>query len=215
MVQRSVNVKPKRSYDARRRQEQARRNRAKILDCGERLFLRDGYGATTIASIAHAADVSPDTIYKVFGGKPGLVRALRDRALQGDGPVPAERRSDQVQARESDPREIIRAWGQFTAEVAPRVAPILLLVRDAASTDMQARALRDEVDKARLRRMTQNARRLQRAGYLRPGITLARASDVLWTYSSPELYELLVLNRGWSAKRFGRFVADAMADALL
>jgi AcrR family transcriptional regulator len=215
MVQRLVNVKPKRSYDARRRQEQARRNRAEILDCGERLFLRDGYAATTIASIAHAADVSPDTIYKAYGGKPGLVRALRDRALEGEGPVPAERRSDQVQARESDPREIIRAWGRFTAEVAPRVAPILLLVRDAASTDTQARALRDEVEKARLSRMTQNARRLQRAGHLRPGITLARASDVLWTYSSPELYELLVLNRGWSAKRFGRFVADAMTDALL
>ena len=38
---------------------------------------------------------------------------------------------------------------------------------------------------------------------------------MLWTYSAPELYELLVLRRGWSRKRFGRFVADAMADALL
>ena len=63
--------------------------------------------------------------------------------------------------------------------------------------------------------MTDNARRLRDAGHLRAGITLAQAADVLWTYSAPELYELLVLRRGWSPKRYGRFVADAMIDALL
>jgi hypothetical protein len=63
--------------------------------------------------------------------------------------------------------------------------------------------------------MTQNARRLRDAGHLRSELTLAQATDVLWTYSSPELYELLVLRRGWSPKRYGQFVADAMIDALL
>ena len=49
---------------------------------------------------------------------------------------------------------------------------------------------------------------------LRPGITLAHAADVLWTYSSPELYELLVIRRGWSPKTYGLFVAEAMIKAL-
>ena len=71
------------------------------------------------------------------------------------------------------------------------------------------------MDRDRGRRMTENARRLQRAGHLRPGISIARAADVLWTYSAPELYELLVLRRGWPLRRYGRFVADAMIDALL
>jgi hypothetical protein len=39
--------------------------------------------------------------------------------------------------------------------------------------------------------------------------------DILWTYSSPELYELLVLRRGWTAERYGRFAAQAMTAALL
>ncbi len=63
--------------------------------------------------------------------------------------------------------------------------------------------------------MTLNARGLSHAGHLRPGITAAQAADILWTYSSPELYELLVLRRGWTAERYGRFAAHAMTAALL
>jgi AcrR family transcriptional regulator len=210
-----ADVKPTRSYDSSGRREQARRTRQRILDSAERQLLRDGYAATTIAAIASDAAVSPDLVYKSFGGKPGLVRAIRDRALAGDAPRPAEERSDEIQAREPDPRAIIRAWGGFVAELAPRGAPILLLIRDAAVVDPDVRQLRDELDADRLRRMTDNARRLRNAGHLRDDVTLAVATDVLWTYSSPELYELLVLRRGWSPTRYGRFVAEAMIAALL
>ena len=215
MNPRARTVKQKRSYDASRRQEQARQNRNKIIDAAERRFLRDGYGTTTIAAIADDAGVHADTVYKAFGGKPGLVRAIRTRALQGEGPVPAEQRSDDLQAREPDGRRIIEGWGALTLEVAPRVAPVLLLIRAAAAGDPEVMALLEEMDADRLRRMTANARRLRDAGHLRPGVTVARAADVLWTYSAPELYELLVLRRGWAPARFGRFIADAMIDALL
>ena len=208
-------VKRQRSYDASRRREQARQNRTRIAETAERLFLRDGYPATTVQAIAAAAGVSADTIYKSFGGKAGLIRAIRDRVLEGEGLVPAERRSDDIQERESDPRAIMRAWGGLVAELAPRGSPIFLLIRDAAASDAEVRALRDELDADRLRRMTGNARRLRDAGHLRPGISLADAADILWTYSSPELYELLVLRRGWAPERYGRYVADAMIDALL
>ncbi|HEY5012692.1 MAG TPA: TetR/AcrR family transcriptional regulator [Acidimicrobiia bacterium] len=215
MPRRALTVKQKRPYDASRRQEQARRNRDRIIVAAERLFMRDGYAATTIAAVAIAADVSEDTIYKSFGSKPGLVRAIRVKALEGRGPVPAEQRSDEVQTRETDGRKVIEAWGALTTEVMPRVAPVLLLIRDAAAADPEGQALLEELDADRLRRMTENARRLRGGGHLRTGITLAQAADVLWTYSSPELYELLVLRRGWSPGRYGRFVANAMIDALL
>jgi len=66
-----------------------------------------------------------------------------------------------------------------------------------------------------LTRMTHNARSLAKGRHLRSGITVAAAADVLWTYSSPELYELLVVRRGWSVERYGRFIADGMIAALL
>ncbi len=208
-------VKEKRPYDASGRREQARRTRDAIIDAAERRFLRDGYPTTTISAIAADASVSPDTIYKSFGGKPGLVRAIRIRALEGEGPVPAEQRSDEMQARATTGRQIIEGWGRLTAEVAPRVAPILLLVRTVAATELDGQDLLDEMDADRLRRMTANARRLRAGGHLRTGVSLAQAADVLWTYSSPELYELLVMRRRWTPSRYGRFIADAMIDALL
>jgi AcrR family transcriptional regulator len=208
-------VKPKRAYDASRRREFARQNHDSIIASAERRFLRDGYASTTIRAIAADAEVSPDTIYKSFGGKPGLIRAIRIRALQGERTIPAEQRSDDLQATESDPRTVIQGWGRFTAEIAPRVSPILLLIRDAAATDPEVGALLEEMDADRLRRMTLNARRLRDAGHLRAGTTLAQAADILWTYSSPELYELLVLRRGWTPPRYGRFIADAMIKTLL
>jgi AcrR family transcriptional regulator len=179
------------------------------------LFLSGGYAGTTIASIAQAADVSVETIYKAFGGKPGLVRAVWEKGLEGSGPVPAEKRSDEMQALETDPYQVIRNWGTLATEVAGQAAPILLLIRAAAAADPEMTTLLDETDDARLNRMEHNARMLYERGALREGVTLEQARDVLWLYSSHELYELLVLRRRWSLERYGQFVADEMIAALL
>ena len=208
-------VKPKRHYDSPRRAEQARQTRAAVVEAARRLFLRDGYATTTIAAIAAQAHVSVETIYKAFGGKPGLVRAICATALTGQGPVPAETRSDELQIQEPDPREIIRGWGKLTMEVAPRIAPILLLIRSAAATDPEMADLHAEMDTGRLVRMISNARNLAEAGHLRGDITIEHAGEVLWTYSSPELYELLVLGRSWPTERYATFITDAMIAALL
>ena len=89
-----------------------------------------------------------------------------------------------------------------------------MLIRNAAATDPDMAALRDEADRARLTRMERNARDLYERGGVREGVTFEQARDVLWIYSSPELYELLVLQRAWPLERYGRFVADAMAAAI-
>jgi AcrR family transcriptional regulator len=211
----AAKVKRVRRYDSTRRQDGAQRRRAAIVESASRLFLREGYFSTTIARIAEDAGVSEETVYKAFGNKIALVRAIRDQALAGAGPVHAERRSDRMQANESYPRRVIRGWGVLTTEVAPRVAPVLLLVRQAAASDPELAKLQAEMDAARLTRMTHNAQTLLKAGHLRPGLDLDEAADVLWTYSAPELYELFVIRRGWAVERYGRFIADAMIAALL
>jgi AcrR family transcriptional regulator len=208
-------VKPKRPYDSVRRREQARQTHQAILDTAQRLFLTHGFAPTTIAAIAQGARVSVDTIYKTFGGKPGLVRAICQRALAGEQPVAAEARSDALHASEHDPREIIHGWGKLTTEIAPRVAPILLLVRTAAAADPEMAGLQSELNAQRLKRMTRNARNLANANHLRENLTIEVAGEIMWTYSSPELYELLVLTRGWPLERYGAFIADAMITHLL
>lgn len=215
MEQKRPAVNTRRRYDSSGRRERARQTRDQITWVAEQLFLAEGYAATTVTAIAAAAGVSVETIYKGFGGKPGLVRAIVERGLAGPGPVPAERRSDHIRDTEPDPRRILSAWGSFTAEIGPRTAPILTLARDAAASDPEIAALLDEMSAARHERMTLNARGLANAGHLRPGLTPEQAADILWTYSSPELYELLVIRRGWPADHYGHFVGQALIAALL
>jgi hypothetical protein len=143
------------------------------------------------------------------------VQAIFEQALSGRGPVPAEVRSDELQQTEADPRKIIDGWGRFVAEVAPLGSPILLLVRAAAASDPEMARLRERVDTQRLERMTANAQTLALRGFLRAGLSVADAADILWTYSSAELYELLVMKRSWPVERYSTFVAEAIKAALL
>lgn len=205
----------RRRYDSSGRRAQARRNHEAILDAAERQFLDAGYGATTITAIATEAGVSVETIYKAFGGKPGLVRAIYERGLGGRGQIPAFERSDSMRASETDPRTIMRKWGVLTGEVAAQIMPIRLLIRVAAATEPEIAALLKAGDDERLKRARHHAEFLAERGYLRDGITTEKATDVLYTCTSVELYDVLVLQRGWPLPEFAQFVADFMIAALL
>lgn len=63
--------------------------------------------------------------------------------------------------------------------------------------------------------MRHNARFLAERGHLREDVPLDQATDILWTCSSAELYELLVHKRGWTRSRFAQFAAEFMTAALL
>jgi AcrR family transcriptional regulator len=204
-----------RRYDASRRRAQAAQTQSRILDVGRREFLEHGYTPTTVARIASEAGTSVETIYKAFGGKSGIVRALWERGLGGRGPVPAPERSDLLSSTDTDPTRVLRGWGMFITEVGPELAPILLLVRGAAATDPDMAALLAEAEAQHRRRMRHNARRLQQRGWLRPGIGLAQATDILCAYSSVELYELLVVKSRWPIRRYGEFIGEALIAALL
>ena len=205
-----------RTYDASRRRQAAEASRRTILACARELFLQQGFGATTITEIAAASAVSVESIYKNFGGKAGLVRALHAQSLLGTGGLPAEQRSDLAQVRADDPRELMEQFGRFTEEVSPLAAPISLLIRDAAATgDADMASLLKDVDDARHRRMLHNARQLIGRGLLRPGMSPEEAADIMFACTTPELFETLVLKRGWSAEQYGRFIASTLAANLL
>jgi AcrR family transcriptional regulator len=208
-------VEPRRRYDAQGRVEQARRTRELILEVAQREFGKRGYAQTTVAMIARGAGVSVETVYKGFGGKPGLMRGIHERGLAGKGSVPAPQRSDAMSARERDPRAILRGWGALAAEVSPLVSPMMLLVREAAANDPELATLLHDSNEQRLRRMRRNAKVLADRGFLRDDVSVKHAADLMWTLTAPELYELLVVQRRWTPARFGEFIARTMIEALL
>lgn len=208
-------VKPPRPYNSAGRRERAEQNQQAVLESARALFLEYGYARTTIAAVAAAAAVSTETIYKSVGSKAGLVRAIYNRGLLGAGTVPAEQRSDLLQSQATDGRELILALGMFTAEIGPLAAPIRMLIRDAAASDEEMVRLLVEIDHDRHERMLHNARFMVDRNMLADGITPEFAADVMWFYTAPDVYENLVLSRGWSAHAFGVFVGKAVAAALV
>jgi hypothetical protein len=152
---------------------------------------------------------------EAFGGKPGLVRAIYDRGLVGREPIPAYQRADEMRERETDPRVIMGNWATIASEVSSVVSPIERLVRAAAANDPDMAALLQAHNDRREARARHHAQFLKRRGYLREGVSLAQATDILWTCTSDELYDLLVTQRGWSLPWFERFLADFMTTVLL
>jgi len=86
---------------------------------------------------------------------------------------------------------------------------------DAAASDAELASLLREIEAERLARMTRNARVLAKRGFLREGVTVAAARDLMWTLVAPELYDLLVVRRGWTPKRYGALLAETMIAAFL
>lgn len=213
----SGDVKPRRRYDATQRQQQARQTRWAILQAAQHLFLDLGFSATTMPLVAERAGVSVQTVYKNFANKAGLVKAVFDIAMAGDDDPRAmiEREKLSAVRAEPDPRRQFVLYGEFVAQVAPRHVPIQLLVRDAAASDPDAAAAWEKLQEERLRGMTMFAQALHRAGHLAPGVGTREARDVLWAYNSAELFQLLVLQRGWSPRRYGAWIGRQLIAALL
>ena len=203
----------KRQYDGAARRARAERMRDSLIETARDMLLGDGYAALTIPKLARASGVSVESVYKRFPGKTALVRAVVEQALRGIGPVAAEERSDAVDAH--DLGRLLRAWGRLSAEVGPRVAPILLLLEAAAVHDPELGDLARDLDETRRARMTDNARRLADAGHLPPALSVARATDILLTYSSPQLYDLLVVRGAWDLDQYADFIATGIAAHLV
>ncbi|HEY5223876.1 MAG TPA: helix-turn-helix domain-containing protein [Microbacteriaceae bacterium] len=212
----SVSHKSRRPYDASLRQARAARSRDEVLAQARELFLVGGYAATTIAGIAQASAVSAETVYKAFGGKPGIVRAIYERSLLGSAPGSAEMRSDAAQLGATDPRTLFARFGELSAEVAPLTSPMMRLIRDAAAGgDADMTILLHDTERQRYERMRHNAETLERRGFLRTGTTAAHAADVMWIYTADSVFDNLVVARQWPLSAYAEFISDALVAALL
>ena len=201
----------------RRDQARTRLARAAVVDAARELFLERGYGATTIESISELADVPAATVYRLFSSKHGILKALLDLSIVGDDEHVAMADRPQVRAllAESDPRAQLAGFVENATSVNRRVAPLYRILVSAAAADPDAAALLEELTGQRQAGQRVIARSLSRAGALRTGLRERDAADVIHALMSPELYRLLVVDRGWKPDRYGRWLVDVLADQLL
>ena len=211
-------VKPSsRSYNAARRRAAAQRTRRAILEAAARLFLERGYVATTVVDIAAAAGVALDTVYAAVGRKATLFQLLVETAISGtDAPVPADER-EYVVAIRSETRAVrkLELYAEAMRTIHARLAPLLQVLRLAAPADPELAATWSEIAERRARNMRTFVTDLASTGALRDDISHAEAADVIWATNSPEMYVLLVHERGWKPEHYVHWLADAWRRLLL
>lgn len=210
-------METKRPYHSPRRQEQARQTRAAVLGAARRLFGQQGYTATTLAAIAREANVSLPTVTTVFGTKAALLEALSNEVLGSDAATaPAmERPWWRAMLAEPDARNQIQVLVANGRRVHERGADVYAIVRGAATADPEFAAIMKRRHARLWTDMWSLAELLAERGSLAAGVTVKRATDLLWTFCGPEMYRLLVVECGWEPDEYELWVVSTLTHAIV
>jgi AcrR family transcriptional regulator len=204
-------------YDNAGRQTKSQETRQRILGAARALMLERGYRSCTISEVARRAGVHVDTVYQLVGRKPVILRELIEQAISGtDHAVSAEEREyvRAVQA-EPDPGRKLALYAHAIRHVQGRMAPLLIALRDAATTEPEAREVWQEISDRRAANMRKLAGELRAAGGLRADLSIDDAADVIWATNSSELYIMLTVERSWTADHYESWLADTWRRLLL
>ena len=207
-----------RGYRSAVREHGARRTRQLIADAARRLFLQQGYAATSMAAVAREAGVSGQTVYNAFGSKASLLKHVYDVTLVGDDePVPFAQRPEVLALHQlEDPVEFLHGYFAVGLVLLERLGPLVgVVMAGAAAGDADLVRHLETMASERLQGVTAVVRRLVELGPLREGVDEAEARDVIWSLNSVEVWQLLVRRRGWSGERYVTWLGRTAAEALL
>jgi len=202
---------------AGRGQARTRLARRAVVDAARDLFEVHGYAATTIDAISARSDVPAPTVYRLFSSKLGILKALLDTSIAGDDePVAVADRPD-VPARfaEDDPRRMLAGIAAVTSAINQRTNVVYRVLVGAAGTDPAAAQLLGSIQQQRDEGQRRIARTLARRGALRDGVRERDAADLIHALMAPDVYRLLVVDRGWSPERYEEWLAATLAQQLL
>lgn len=197
-----------RRYDSLRRQAQAKQTRAEIADAARRLFVAQGWSATTVRDVAREAGVSVPTVYATYQNKTGLLWALADAAdLSADLP----RMLDELEAS-ADPGSQLAAMAAYDRRLFERAGDLITLVREAGRAEPELAAFyrqaRQHADQTRVQTFS-----TWPDGTLR--LDVPTAVDVYAALCNIDVYTTLTTERGWSPDRVEQWWREALANELL
>jgi TetR/AcrR family transcriptional regulator, regulator of autoinduction and epiphytic fitness len=213
----ATDVERRRSPDGRGGQARTRLARAAVVEAARALFLERGYAATTIDTISDRSDVPPATVYRLFSSKLGILKALLDASIAGDDEAVALADRPHVRAllADPDPRNQLSGLAGIIRGIMSRTEPLHRILVSAAGSDPDAAALLAELMRQRQHGHAQIARSLARAGALLPELRERDADDIIHALTSPEVYRLLVCDRGWPPHRYEQWLQHVLIDQLL
>ncbi|WP_081620508.1 TetR/AcrR family transcriptional regulator [Nocardiopsis potens] len=194
-----------------RRAAQAQQTRAGIAQAARRLFVAQGWAATTVREVAREAGVSVPTVYAAYGNETGLARALADAADLAAG-IP--RTAEELEAAGEDPQRQLAAMAACDRRLFEQAGDVIALVREAGRTEPElAEAYRDgrrRADETRIRVFSAWA-----PGTLRGGLDVPAAVDAYAALCSIDVYTVLTEERGWPPERIEEWRTGVLARELL
>ncbi len=206
----------KRPYSSTKRRQQAEATRGAIVGAARTLFVANGYAATSIQSIADEAGVAVQTVYAVFKNKRQLLDYLIEAAIVGgadadaSGAVSAE---VEAIAAEVNPRRRAEMDAAMTRAISERVAPIVRVAQEAAASDPEFATVFEEMKARRRAEMTAMVKVLgAQSGLRMPG---HQAAATLYVLYSPQVADMLMVDYGWSAAKYEKWLADMLYFSLL
>jgi AcrR family transcriptional regulator len=210
-------VKTKRRYRSAQRTDQAATTRAAILKAARKLFVTTGWQATTIAGVARAAKVSPETVYAAFSNKAALFSEMVRLAVRRDAPeIPLlDQTGPQAVTSAPDQASILRLFSRDIAEVLGHVAPLMAVARAAADAEPEIGKIYRGLHEGRRQNLAAVVAALRRAGPLKAGLDEAEATAMLWRLASPELFMLMRDVEGCDATAYARWLEQALGALLL
>lgn len=191
-----------RAYHSPQRQAEAAATRATIVDAAARLFVRDGYVATSVKAIAAEAGVSVPTVH-LNGPKHALLIAAFERTFAGDeGRHSLSERPELVAIMgEPDTDTAIARYVDYLIDANQRSAAIMRAMLAASDSDPAVRAAYLDLETRRHRDMTIAAGWFLQRGRIRVD-QLVRAADILGLITGPDSWTHFVVARGWDVETF-------------
>jgi AcrR family transcriptional regulator len=209
--------RPTRRYRSPRREQQARRTRARITAAAAQRFLACGYAATTMRAVAADAGVALPTVELTFGTKARLLKAVIDVAIAGDdepAPMLAREWAERAESM-AGPAEFVAVFAEVLTQSAQRAAGLTLAALEAARIDGDIAAVATQLMTQRQIMATWLVDGLLRRSPLRDGMDRVTAIDTIWALMDPALFCRLTGNRRWSAARFRDWFTDDVLRLLL
>ncbi|HEX8870427.1 MAG TPA: helix-turn-helix domain-containing protein [Lentzea sp.] len=203
----------KRSYSSPLREQAAAATRLLVREAGHRLFVRDGFVATSIKKIAAEAGVSERTVYTHYKNKVEIFQDALNVAVAGDEqPVAMRDRPEfaavlQVSAGHQMIVEMVRRNGS----VLERAGALIMAGIESSGADADMRRISDEGEHAMRANCLALAEALVGTGEVREELGADAVADVLVTMLSPHVFQIL----GWPPERYQAWLAGSLRATLL
>ena len=193
------------------RNARSRRTRSALLDATRTQLEERGTEALTMAAVAERAGVSRRAIYLHFASRTELLTELFGYVSEQESLTA----SLQPVWQAPDAAAALEEWAYHLARFHPRVLAVARAIQRVRRVDPDAEAHWQLVMADQQACCQRLAAWLAREQRLAPPWTVRTAADMLWALMSYELLEELLVDRGWSPRRYRTYLAALFKSTFL